>query len=765
MYIKVRNAMSSDTNLFVVSKLTKVEDLRNMIKDKMDVDPANQRLFFQGKQLEDGHTLFDYNLNVNDIIQLMVRVQPIEETSLSEDSSSSPTEKTTEEAKEKASATKNIIIKDATSDFFKVGDIVDIQDSDEGESAGAWFEGSVVRITQEEGDDIVAGCDKLTYYVKYDAYDGDDYKIKLENLRPRARKLIKSRDLQIDMEVLVNYNISVPEKRGMWFKAKVEKVRPLVCTVFAGVELTPVPGCKILFQDEVMKLEDPVRVNERSDDLDKEMNTPVERKHPEKCESCHDNDRKKCKECGCQKCGGKDQQDEQILCDECDGAYHIKCLGLKALPDEDEWFCPQCKNDDDIVKVGEKVKAGKKKAKMPSAKEGQKRDWGQGFATVGRSKECKTVDKDHFGPIPGVEVGMNWFFRMQISEEGIHRPPVGGIAGTAKLGCPSLVLSGGYEDDVDNGDEFYYTGAGGRDLSGNKRTAEQSMDQELTRTNAALALNCACPFDDKNGGEAKDWKKGKPIRVVRGYKGAKHSKYAPAEGNRYDGIYKVVKYWPEKGKAGFIVWRYLIRRDDPTPAPWTDEGKKLMEDGGYGEVRYPEGYHEALAEKAKEKAAKDAEKAKSDGTKEKRGKVSKRKVLDDVTSIVSNSKKSKIGEENAPKSRFKLSADLLKAMKEDKLNEKVWKDVIGKEYSIRKDLTEYVETQFCCIICQDVVFQPVTTPCLHNVCKPCLDRSFKAEVFTCSSCRADLGKDYEKPINSNLREALKVIFPGYEAGR
>ena len=35
----------------------------------------------------------------------------------------------------------------------------------------------------------------------------------------------------------------------------------------------------------------------------------------------------------------------------------------------------------------------------------------------------------------------------------------------------------------DNGDEFFYTGSGGRDLSGNKRTAEQSCDQVLTKNN------------------------------------------------------------------------------------------------------------------------------------------------------------------------------------------------------------------------------------------------------------------------------------------
>lgn len=30
-----------------------------------------------------------------------------------------------------------------------------------------------------------------------------------------------------------------------------------------------------------------------------------------------------------------------------------------------------------------------------------------------------------------------------------------------------------------------------------------------------------------------DWKKGKPVRVVRNYKLRKHSEYAPAVGNRY----------------------------------------------------------------------------------------------------------------------------------------------------------------------------------------------------------------------------------------
>ena len=72
-----------------------------------------------------------------------------------------------------------------------------------------------------------------------------------------------------------------------------------------------------------------------------------------------------------------------------------------------------------------------------------KRDWGKGFACQGRNKVCTKVAKYHYGPIPGIGVGQSWLMRIQVSEEGVHRPPVGGIAGTAKEGCQSIVLAGG----------------------------------------------------------------------------------------------------------------------------------------------------------------------------------------------------------------------------------------------------------------------------------------------------------------------------------
>jgi hypothetical protein len=50
----------------------------------------------------------------------------------------------------------------------------------------------------------------------------------------------------------------------------------------------------------------------------------------------------------------------------------------------------------------------------------------------------------------------------------------------------------------------------------------------------ALAQNCYAKVDAEEGADAgDDWQKGLPIRVVRGYKLAKLSQYAPSVGYRY----------------------------------------------------------------------------------------------------------------------------------------------------------------------------------------------------------------------------------------
>jgi len=77
-------------------------------------------------------------------------------------------------------------------------------------------------------------------------------------------------------------------------------------------------------------------------------------------------------------------------------------------------YCPSCKNDEnEIVKAGGHLKVSKKKT--PEAMSTSKRDWGSGMACVRRTKKCTIVPSNHFGPIPGVEVGTIWAFRVQVS--------------------------------------------------------------------------------------------------------------------------------------------------------------------------------------------------------------------------------------------------------------------------------------------------------------------------------------------------------------
>ena len=190
---------------------------------------------------------------------------------------------------------------------------------------------------------------------------------------------------------------------------------------------------------------------------------------------------------------------------------------------------------------------------------------GRANAASGRIKV--NVPNDHFGPIPSsacpeepemVKVGACWKDRLECRQYGAHFPHVAGIAGQSTVGAQSVVLSGGYEDDRDEGEWFMYTGSGGRDLSGNKRTNKiQSFDQEFTSMNQALRISC---------------ERGLPVRVVRSHK-EKRSAYAPTTEQpvRYDGVYRIVKCWRRKGAQGLLMCRYLFMRCDNDPAPWSSE--------------------------------------------------------------------------------------------------------------------------------------------------------------------------------------------------
>ena len=59
MYIKIKTMDGKESFMLTVSKMSQMEDIRLQIKEKLDVDPLCQRLFFRGKQVN--RTSYDDN--------------------------------------------------------------------------------------------------------------------------------------------------------------------------------------------------------------------------------------------------------------------------------------------------------------------------------------------------------------------------------------------------------------------------------------------------------------------------------------------------------------------------------------------------------------------------------------------------------------------------------------------------------------------------------------------------------------------------------
>jgi putative restriction endonuclease len=152
----------------------------------------------------------------------------------------------------------------------------------------------------------------------------------------------------------------------------------------------------------------------------------------------------------------------------------------------------------------------------------------------------------YFGEIIDNPVGTAYTDRKAVAAAGVHRVTVQGISGNGTVGAESIVVSGGYEDDEDLGDEIIYTGAGGNDPSTGKQVADQTINQH---GNAGLVVSEENAY---------------PVRVIRGHKG--DSKFSPASGYRYDGLYRVTRHWAETGKSGYQIWRFRLVRLSPQEA-------------------------------------------------------------------------------------------------------------------------------------------------------------------------------------------------------
>ncbi|KAI3713927.1 hypothetical protein L1987_72515 [Smallanthus sonchifolius] len=353
-----------------------------------------------------------------------------------------------------------------------------------------------------------------------------------------------------------------------------------------------------------------------------------------------------------------------------------------------------------------------------------------GKANACSGKIFVTVAPDHFGPIlaendpergTGVLVGETWEDRMECRQWGAHLPHVAGISGQSDYGAQSVALSGGYEDDEDHGEWFLYTGSGGRDLSGNKRTNKtQSFDQKFEKFNEALRVSC---------------RKGYPVRVVRSHK-EKRSAYAPEKGVRYDGIYRIEKCWRKPGIQGYKVCRYLFVRCDNDPAPWTSDeiGDRPRPLPSINEL---ENATDVTERKATPSWDYDEQKV-----------CWLWKIPPPESRKHANNEDGEDGS-STRKARRK------------------------KQMSVSERLLK----EFCCLICHKVMTQPLTTPCAHNFCKSCLQDTFAGQTFMkdrtcegrlnlrakknimkCPSCSQDISEYLQNPqVNRELMSVIESL--------
>nr|GEV53791.1 E3 ubiquitin-protein ligase ORTHRUS 2-like [Tanacetum cinerariifolium] len=216
----------------------------------------------------------------------------------------------------------------------------------------------------------------------------------------------------------------------------------------------------------------------------------------------------------------------------------------------------------------------------------------------------------------------------------------------------------------------------------------------------------------------------------------KRSAYAPEQGVRYDGIYRIEKCWRKPGIQGYKVCRYLFVRCDNDPAPWTSDEN--------GDRPRPLPSIDEL------KSATD---------------ITERKATPSWD--YDGDKARWLWKLPAPGSRKHVyNGDAEDGNSTRKVRRKT-----------QMSVSERLLKEFCCLICHKVMTLPLTTPCAHNFCKSCLQDTFEGQTFMrertcdgrhtlrtkknimkCPSCSNDISEYLQSPqVNRELMSVIESL--------